>query len=224
MTDWVLVIETILASIVSIVVISNPLSTSAVFIALTKGMGTDEKAAIVRRTIRISAMVLILFALTGFLIFQLFGFTVGAFRIAGGVLLMTTALDMMRPEESSTQAERTSADIAIMPLAIPFTAGPGTIVTVVLLMSGAQANLDTDLVYGIVSMAGVLLAIVVALFVSYYVMMQSERVDAFLQEGGRSIVTKLMGLIVLAIAVQFIINGVIDIVPDLVSAVQEALS
>jgi len=215
MADLAFAIEFIVAAMISLIVISNPVSTSAVFIALTQNMTIKEKFRIVKKSVRYSTYILIFFSLSGLLLFQLFGFSVGAFRIAGGILLFTTAVGMLNPAPSHEAASEASRDIAIIPLSIPFTAGPGTIVTVVILMSEAQNIIRSDdLVTGILSIAGVYLGIAAVIISSYFMMTRSERIDRVFKEGGRSVVTKLMGLLVMAISIQFIINGIKEVLPE----------
>jgi len=122
---------------------------------------------------------------------------------------------MLNPKLSSEAAYERSRDIALIPLSIPFTAGPGTIVTVVVLMSGAQNLIGTiDTITGILAMIGVVTGILVTVGVSYLMMTRSEKINAVLREGGRNVVTRLMGLMVMAISIQFIINGIKDILPE----------
>jgi multiple antibiotic resistance protein len=224
-TNFVLAGEFIGATIIAILVISNPLSTSAVFIALTDGMKYDEKMPIIKRSLKYSAGILVFFAITGLLFFRIFGFSVGAFRIAGGVLLFTTAIGMLNPKPSEKAADATSQDIALIPLSIPFTAGPGTIVTVVILMSEAQ-NISDNYGFstGLLTMLGVFIGITVVIIVSYMMMSRSEFIDARLKEGGRNVVTKIMGLVVMAIAIQFFINGIKDILPEFVEVINGTAS
>jgi multiple antibiotic resistance protein len=223
MSDILLGLEFIVAAIISIIVISNPISTSAVFITLTEGMGHEQRRGVASRSIRYSAGILVFFALTGLLVFQIFGFGIGAFRIAGGVLLFSTAVGMLNPKENVTQADGGSRDIALIPLSIPFTSGPGTIVTVVVLMSEAM-NLITEhgALAGGLAILGVYLGIAVTVFVSFNMMIQSERIDRFFGEAGRNVVTRLMGLLVMAISIQFVINGVKDILPEFAQVLRDA--
>lgn len=220
MADLGFAAEFVIGAIISILVISNPLSTSAVFIALTQGMDYEEKRSIARKSIRYSFFILIFFAATGLLTFELFGFGIGAFRIAGGVLLFSTAVGMLNPQPSHMAAREAAKDIALIPLSIPFTAGPGTIVTVVVLMSEAQnAMANKDLVTGIIAMIGVLTGVLIVIAISYFMMTRSEYIDHILKEGGRKVITRLMGLMVMAIAIQFIINGIKDILPEFIQLV-----
>lgn len=219
MTEIVFAGGFIISAILSILIISNPISTSAVFITLTDTMSHKKKLEIAKRSIKFSLGLLIFFSITGFLLFQIFGFSLGAFRIAGGILLFTTATTMMNLKPASHHRKSEYQDIALIPLSIPFTSGPGTIITVVILMSEALAVLNThDLGTGLLSILGVYLGIAVVIISSYLMMARSESVNRFLKEGGRRVITRLMGLLVMAIAVQFMINGVIDIIPELIKA------
>lgn len=202
-------------AIIAIIVISNPISTSAIFIALTEKMSRKQKQGTIKKSLTYSAGILILFALTGLLLFQIFGFTIGAFRIAGGVLLFTTAVGMLNPKTSQEEATDVPDNIALIPLSIPFTAGPGTIVTVVVLMSEVENIMHSiDLFTGILCALGVFIGIAACLGVTYMMLAKSDLIDGALKEGGRRVVTTLMGLIVMAIAIQFFINGIKDILPE----------
>jgi len=223
MSDLVIGLEIIFASIVSIIVISNPVSTSAIFIALTKGMGSEERRTVASKSVRYSIAILIFFSITGLLVFELFGFGIGAFRIAGGVLLFSTAVGMLHPKDSGSEAEERSKDISLIPLSIPFTAGPGTIVTVVVLMSEAMNRFSgSGNLVGTMSVLGVYIGIAVTIFVSFRMMINSERIDRFLGEGGRNVVTRLMGLLVMAISIQFVINGIKDILPEFAQVILDS--
>lgn len=220
MIDFAIIGSFIFGAIISIIVISNPISTSAVFISLTDGMSKKAKKEISARSVKFSFFILVFFALTGFYVFQLFGFGIGAFRIAGGILLFTMAVHMMSQKHTHKEAaELDYNEISLMPLSVPFTAGPGTIVTVVLLASEAINMMNTvGFLNGLISIMGIYLAIFILIVVSYLMMRYSERIDNVVKEGGHHIITRLMGLLVMAIAIQFMINGVIDIIPDLIAA------
>ena len=169
MFDIALVSGFIIGAIGSIIVISNPVSTSATFMSLTDGMKQRDKKEIALRSVRFSLTILLFFALTGFFLFQLFGFSIGAFRIAGGILLFTLAVHMMsqKLDEHKEVTELDYNEIALFPLSIPFTAGPGTIVTVVLLTSEALNMMTvTGFLNGLVATIGVYLGIFILMMVS----------------------------------------------------------
>ncbi|MEA1999105.1 MAG: MarC family protein [Euryarchaeota archaeon] len=220
MIDYAQALTFSVGAIIAIIVISNPISTSAIFIALTEKMSRKQKQDTIKKSLTYSAGILILFALTGLLLFRIFGFTIGAFRIAGGVLLFTTAVGMLNPKTSQEEATDVPDNIALIPLSIPFTAGPGTIVTVVVLMSEVENIMhSTDLFTGILCGLGVFIGIAACLGVTYVMLAKSDLIDGALKEGGRRVVTTLMGLIVMAIAIQFFINGIKDILPDFMAIV-----
>lgn len=190
-------VEFALIAISSIVAVMEPFSTIAVYAALTKDMDSEKKKITIAKSVRISFLVLVFFALTGQLLFNVFNITIAAFQIAGGILLISVALKMLNPEKngsSSTSRE----DIAIVPLAFPLTAGPGTITAVILLVSKAQNILESFFVF---------VAIFVGVLVSYLGMRYSSRLFMLLGDEGLRVVTAIMSIIVLAIAVQFIIDG-----------------
>jgi multiple antibiotic resistance protein len=160
MADYAQALMFSVGAIIAIIVISNPLSTSAIFIALTERMSRKQKQNTIKKSLTYSTGILILFALTGLLLFKIFGFSIGAFRIAGGVLLFTTAVGMLNPKTSEEEATDVPDNIALIPLSIPFTAGPGTIVTVVVLMSEVENIMhSTDLFTGILCALGVFIGI-----------------------------------------------------------------
>lgn len=205
------------AAIISIIVISNPLSTSIVYFVLTQDFDQRQKVRVARKAIEYALGILIFFAITGFLIFEIFGISIGAFRIAGGIMLFTIAAGMLKPAPRYEVAEEKAADIALIPLAVPFISGPGTIVTTVLLMADAQRYFqDHGIGVGALAVFGVFAGIIINIVVSYAMMVRSDIINKILKEGGRKVVTRILGLIVMAISIQFIINGIKDILPEFV--------
>jgi multiple antibiotic resistance protein len=175
----------------------EPFSTIAVYAALTKDMNSERKKRTIAKSTRISFLVLVFFALTGQLLFNVFNITIAAFQIAGGILLISVALKMLNPEKNGSSSS-SREDIAIVPLAFPLTAGPGTITVVILLVSKAQNILESSFVF---------VGIFVGVLVSYVGMRYSSRLFMLLGDEGLRVVTAIMAIIVLAIAVQFIIEG-----------------
>jgi multiple antibiotic resistance protein len=194
-------------AISSTVAVVEPFSTIAVYATLTEHFSSEEKRKAISRSMKISFLVLTFFTLTGHLVFQVFNITLAAFQIAGGILLVAVALQMLHPEGPSSPMTG-GQDIAIVPLTFPLTAGPGTITTVILLASNAQNPLESFSVF---------FAIFVAILVSYAGMRYSSRLFAYLGEEGLRVMTAIMAIIVLAIAVQFMINGVADAFPSILS-------
>jgi multiple antibiotic resistance protein len=190
-----------LLAIASVVAVVEPGSNIAIYLSLTEDMNREEKQRIVGKAMKISFLVLAFFAIAGQLVFSFFNITISAFQIAGGVLLVDVALRMLHPRKDEyTQGEL--EDVAVVPLAFPLTAGPGSITTVMLLMS--QAN-------GLVEWPFVFVAILVSVSLSYIGMTYADRLVGRLGSESLHVVTKIMAIVVLAIAVQFLINGVTDV-------------
>lgn len=196
-----------LVAVASIIAVMNPASTIVVYTALTEGMSGSERQKVINTSMKIAFIVLAFFALTGQLIFSIFNITVPAFQIAGGILLVSVATGMLNTKGESYSPEELE-NIAVVPLAFPLSCGPGTITTVILLASGPEG------VWGIVA---VFFGIVVALALSYVGMLYGPKIFSLIGEGGLRVVPKLMAIIVLAIAIQFIINGISAAMPQLLA-------
>jgi len=199
-----------LLAITSIVAIMEPASTVAIYIPLAKDMEYKKQRSVVARAMKISFVVLVFFALTGHLLFSVFNITVGAFKIAGGILLISVALKMLNPEQREYSIGKFD-DIAVVPLAFPLTAGPGAVTTVMLLVSEAK---------NIVNVSFVFMGIAVGVLLSYVALIYSSKLSRLLGDEGLQVVTKLMSIIVLAIAVQFVINGSVDAISQILVAIK----
>jgi len=194
-------------AITSVVAVMEPPSTIAVYLTLTKDMNESHRRPIIVKSMQVSFLVLLFFALTGQLLFSVFNITIASFRIAGGILLVTVAFKMLNPKKGEYSEEELE-DIAVVPLAFPLTAGPGTITTVILLVSEANDLVQVFLV---------ILAIVVGIAISYVGMKYASKISGFIGGEGLRVITKLMAIIVLAIAVQFVISGMTEAIPQILS-------
>jgi multiple antibiotic resistance protein len=190
-----------LLAIASVVAVVEPGSNIAIYLSLTEGMSREEKRRIASKAMKIAFIVLAFFAIGGQLVFSFFNITISAFEIAGGILLVDVALRMLHPRKEEYTGEELE-DIAIVPLAFPLTAGPGSITTVMLLMSQVSGPVEWLLVF---------VAIFVSILLSYVGMIYADRLVGKLGTEGLHVVTKIMAIVVLAIAVQFMINGVTDV-------------
>jgi multiple antibiotic resistance protein len=193
-----------LLAVSSIIAVMEPFSTIAIYTTLTKGLSQERQRKIAAKAMKISFLVLAFFALTGHLLFIVFNITVYAFEIAGGILLVAVALRMLNPGKDEYSSDE--RDVSIVPLTFPLTAGPGTITTVMLLFSEASNLLETAFVF---------VGISVGIVISYVGMVYSHRLFKLLGDDGLHVVTALMAIIVLAIAVQFVINGIVDAAPQI---------
>ena len=192
-------IEFAITAISSIVAVMNPLSTTAIFMALTKEKNREKNREIAAKATKLGFIILAVFALTGTFIFQVFNLEVYAFQIAGGILLITIALGMLS-EKSSASSGDGRENIAIIPLTFPLTAGPGTITTVILLFSQSSTIFEAIFVF---------VGIAVGVTLSYFGMIHAHRLFKRLWQDGIKVVSALMAIIVLAIAIQFVINGIV---------------
>ena len=193
----------------SIFFIVDPLATIPAFMVMTAEQSEAKRSQMARQAAWTCFLVLAVFALAGSLIFKVFGITLPAFKIAGGLILFMVAMDMLQARRSQTQesiAEREAGsekeEIGITPLGIPMLAGPGAISTVMVLMGQSRYWWQAIPVFG---------AIAVTAVASYFVLAGANRVRGLLGEIGIRIMMRLMGLVLVAIAVQFVLNGLADL-------------
>ncbi|MDM7911667.1 MAG: NAAT family transporter [Methanotrichaceae archaeon] len=189
----------------SIFVIVNPIEATMVFISLTSGMEQGAKKKIYWRATVVAFAIALLFAVAGDIVLQFFGITVDSLRVAGGILLFLVAIDMLRgvrQQKKITEAELRDAnlreDISVFPLATPLLTGPGAITTVVVLMGAAVT---------IPEKAMVLLALSLTFIATYFILKFSEYIDQALGITGIMVMTRILGLILGAIAVNFVAQG-----------------
>jgi len=202
-----------LLSFSAIFFVVDPMGVIPVFIAITRNDSPEKRRDMARRATVAAFFVLSTFALAGTLIFRVFGVTLGAFKVAGCVLLLLTSIEMLKaqpqrtrtsPEEQQEGAEK--EDVAIFPLAIPLLAGPGSIATVTALMGRAGRILFA---------VPVILSIAITCAASYAMLIAAERIQGVFGVTGLSVMNRVIGLIIGAIAVQFMFDGLRDTFPGL---------
>ena len=198
-------LSSVLVSLSAIFFVVDPIGVVPIFIAMTHGDTAEKIRDTARRASLVAGGLLIFFALFGTFLFKVVGVSLSAFRVAGGIVLLITALDMLRARQSETRTSPEEAqeatdkeDVAIVPLAIPLLAGPGAIATVMVLMSRAA---------GVVSVVAVVLSIAVTMAASYFLLRGATLVQRVLGQSGVAIFQRVMGLLLAAIAVQFIAEG-----------------
>jgi len=197
--------QELLLVLTSVLFIVDPFAVIPSFLAMTERDSPAMRRVLARRGAWTCAITLTLFALGGSLIFKLFGITIGAFKIAGGVLIGLNALDMVQARRSSqreTPAEKAEGtakeDIGILPLGVPMLAGPGAISTVMVLALGSKSWVTTTALY---------VSIALTALISFLTLSAASLIERRLGQTGMRILTRLMGLVLCAIAVQFIIDG-----------------
>jgi len=208
--------EYVLLAASSLFVIVDPLGTAPAFLAMTPNNTPEERRRTARLACGTTAAVLLVFAFTGTAVFKVFGITMPAFQIAASIVLLIIALDMLRVQRSRVQAtrEETQAgtekdDIAITPLAIPMLAGPGAISTTILLQNEAKTVAECIALYG---------CIVAVALVSYLIFRLAVRGARWLNPIAMSIAVRVMGLLLAAVAIQFMLNGIKAFHAELISA------
>lgn len=199
--------DSVFNAFVTILVTIDPPGLAPLFLAVTRGMNREQRLQVSMRASIIAFIVLAVFAIAGAAILTVFGITLPAFRVAGGFLLFFIAFEMVF-EKRQDRKEKISDvaitrdhihNIAAFPLAIPLIAGPGAISATVLLSGSFQ---------GWAGQAALVLIILACLALTYLVFILAERIDQFLGQTGRSILTRLLGVILAALAVQFVADGV----------------
>ena len=204
--------EYILLAASSLFVIVDPLATVPAFLAMTPTDTPEQRIRMARLACCVMAGVLMVFAAAGQLIFKFLGITMPAFQIAASIVLLLVALDMLRAQRSRVQetSEETAAgavktDIAVAPLAIPMLAGPGAISTAILLQNQAV---------NVPQRAALYLCIVAVALASYLILRVSARGARWLSRIAMNITVRIMGLLLAAVAIQFMLNAVRDLKPD----------
>ncbi len=202
--------EYVLLATGSLFVIIDPIATVPAFLAMTPTDTPAQRIRMARVACTISAVILLVFATTGKRIFTFFGITIPAFQIAGSIVLLLVALDMLRARRSAVQetAEETDAgaakeDIAVTPLAVPMLAGPGAITTAVLLHNRAAGNFTLQ--------AALCVCIVGVCLASFLIFALSAHGAKWLNPIFLRLTSRIMGLLLAAIAMQFLINALTDL-------------
>jgi multiple antibiotic resistance protein len=198
----------------AIFAIVDPMGNIPIFYTITQRFTRKERIRIAKRAVIAASVTLIVFGLIGNYIFTMFSITIPAFRIAGGLLLFRVAFNMLygvTPGTKSTEKEKEETlekeMIGIVPLGIPLLAGPGAISTVMLYNS--QRNLGNSII--------VFISIFATLLITYVLLRNVDKIFKRLGQVGSLAISRIMGLILAAIAIQFIINGVHQIVFDWVA-------
>jgi multiple antibiotic resistance protein len=193
----------------SIFVVVSPISGVVTFISLTSKMTRKEKNEIAKKAVTLACVIALFFAISGSMILKLFSISVDSLRVAGGLLLFSIAFDMMHAKlsrESITEEEITQSqereDIWVFPIGLPLLTGPGAISTVIVLMGMAE---------GIEQKTIVILSIIMTFIICLLIFLFSRRLHKFIGYNGMLVFTRLMGLLLAALAVDLTAAGIINI-------------
>ena len=198
-----------ITAFVALFVVIDPIGLAPLFIALTRGAAPRARFIIGARAVGVAAALLLLFGLAGEAVLDFLGISLPAFQIAGGILLFLTALDMLfdrRTKRREDQAHTLEEDPSIFPLAMPLIAGPGAIATVILLSCQAQG--DPLYLAQVMGVAALVLGGVLLLF------SLASPVERLIGPTGINVVTRLLGMLLAALSVQFVLNGILAIWPN----------
>ena len=196
--------------------LTNPLGTMPVFLTMTNGMNDHERKAIVRRATIVSFITLMVFTFSGQFLFKFFGISSNGFRIAGGFIIFQIGFDMLQARYSNAKLKEEEVktyadDISITPLAIPMLCGPGAIANAIMLMDDAST----------LSLKGTLIGIIALVyFITFLILQASTRLVRILGETGNNVMMRLMGLILMVIAVECFVSG---LKPILIDILREAM-
>ncbi len=201
------------AALSTIFVIVEPLGVVPAFAAMTAGRPAAEVRRIALRASVVGAVVLFLFAIGGRMLLGLLGISIDAFRMAGGLLLLLTALDMLRAKQASCRCSKEELDdakakddIAVVPLAIPLLSGPGAMAAVMMLMSRAT---------GPSQVCAVLIAVAITFVVSFVVLRSASAISGAVGPSVMAAVQRVLGLVLGAMSIQFIVEGGVSLLTSL---------
>lgn len=206
-------IDSVINAFITLFVTIDPIGNVPLFLGLTAGMSAVVRRSIAIRGCMIALGILILFALSGTVILDSIGITIDAFRIAGGLLLFVTAFEMIyghrqerREEASNTAVAEHAADLAVFPLALPLLAGPGTISACILISS----EMASEPLVSIWSAKAMLIAILVVMMIlTAGVLIAAHSLDKYIGPTGKLVVTRLLGVLLAALSVQYIADGIL---------------
>lgn len=201
--------------VTSFFTLTNPLGTMPVFLAITRGFTEEQRVHVLKRAILISFVTLLAFTLCGQFLFTFFGISANGFRIAAGFIIFKIGWDMLNARYTHTKLKEEEVkdyadDISITPLSIPILCGPGAIANSIMLMDEASSDAIKCII-----LFGSMLAIYI---VSFVILRASTRLNKWMGETGNNVMMRLMGLILMVLAVEFFINGIRPVLTDIISA------
>ena len=210
-------LEVVLSTFISIIAIVNPMGAVTTYAALTQGYTKDEKERVVKKAVLVAFFTLAVFTLMGKYIFSFFNININSFRVAGGIIILLIAIDMVRGQTSPMKiTDKEKADhmereqVGIIPLGIPLLTGPGAITTVMIATAENGSGINEWLWLGIV-----LICVAAVLVLSYFILRRSDFIFDRIGRTGTKIFGRLMGLVLGAVAIQFIANGMRELFPAL---------
>jgi multiple antibiotic resistance protein len=202
-----------LLSFTSFFTLINPLGTMPIFMTMTSDLEHKSRVKTAKKAVIVSFFLLVLFALSGQLLFKFFGISVNSFRIVGGVIFFLMGMDMLQARLGKVKVKESEVkkyvnDISVTPLAIPMICGPGSLTNAIVLMEDAVTIGQKVVLFG---------SIFIVLLLTYLILISSTKIIRFLGETGNNVMMRIMGLIVMVIAVEFFFSGLKPILIDILN-------
>lgn len=203
--------EFALLAFASLFTMVNPVGVIPVYTAMTTHLTPQESRKVALKAVLTAFLILMLFALTGRFIFQFFGISADSLRVVGGVIFFIMGYELLQARLTRTQfddetTQEYASDIAITPLGIPVICGPGAIASVIILMDQAKSAFESGIVLGV---------IIVIMGMTHLLLLGSKQVMKLIGENGNKVMMRLMGLIVMVIAVEFFFSGLRPILREI---------
>lgn len=200
-----------LLSFASFFTLINPIGTMPIFMTMTSDLDHSCRVKTAKKAVLVAFFTIIAFALSGQLLFNFFGISVNSFRIVGGVIFFLMGMDMLQARLGKVKIKESEVktyvnDISVTPLAIPMICGPGAITNSIVLMEDAT---------NIGKISVLFLSVFVVMLLTYLILISSSKILKFLGETGKNVMMRLMGLIVMVIAVEFFFSGLKPIIIDI---------
>lgn len=196
-------------ALVGVFVIVNPFGNIPIFISLTSRLTAIERRNAIIKSVLIATAILLVFALIGQTVFSLLNVTLPSLRMAGGLLLLAIAFDMLMGRSPASKIDESDEReaVAVTPMATPLLAGPGAMSTVMILMNEAATN---DL-----QKLSIFLAILLAMAAAFIILINSEFLYSIIKKDGSRVLTKIMGILLATIAIEMMVNGLLKAFPVL---------
>lgn len=207
--------ELFVSAVISIFVMSDPFGNIPIFLGLTGGMSGGERRYVITKASVVATIILVVFAIVGQPAMTLLGISLNSLSIAGGILLLLIALDMLmstglhakKTDSTEHQVQEESGDsVAITPMATPLIVGPGVMTATVVFMNKSSGMIDQVLV---------IVAVLIAMIGSWIVVVNSDLLYSILHKDGTRVLTKVMGIVLAAIATEMMITGLLNAFPVL---------
>ncbi|MCA0940617.1 MarC family protein [Salipiger pacificus] len=193
----------LISAFATLFVVIDPIGLTPIFIALTQGADAAHRRAVGIRACLTALVILMLFAFFGEAVLGFIGISISAFRISGGLLLFLTALDMLFERRTKRREDKIEDDVmpdpSIFPIAIPLIAGPGAIATIILLVGHSSGPLETAMILGV---------LIVVLLMTLGCFFLAGPIEHALGHVGIVVITRIFGMLLAALAVQFVIDGI----------------